>query len=66
MDLSDVHFTAKDVKDFFDELDIDAIIKNISMMPSDDETESSFSHSLDINLYPQLDNLGKRNKNLRS
>lgn len=44
MDLSRVRFTEKDVQDFMDRLDIDAILKNIDEMPSDDDYESSFSH----------------------
>lgn len=37
MDLRNVHFSEKDVQDFMNELDIDAILKNIDEMPNDND-----------------------------
>lgn len=45
MDLSDVNFTEKDVREFMDNLDVDAILYNIDHMSSDDQYKSSFSHN---------------------
>lgn len=50
MDLSKVQFTEKDIQDYMDSLDVDAILKNIDKMPSDSDYESSFSHDIEFNL----------------
>ena len=42
MNLNDISFTEKDVQDFMEELDIDAILENINNMPV--ENESKFSY----------------------
>lgn len=41
MDLSQVHFTKKDVEEFMDSLNIDAILKIIDQMPEDDNGKSN-------------------------
>ncbi|MBD5430734.1 hypothetical protein [Lactobacillus sp.] len=45
MNLNDINFTEKDVQDFMEELDIDAILENINNMPADNESEFSYSHN---------------------
>lgn len=50
MSLNDIDFTEKDVEDFMNSINVDALLKNIDEMPNDDNYESSFSHDADFYL----------------